>query len=139
MMPLGLAACYGVPQTPGPADNAVAPPTASDPTKGEGVEPGSAAPDPTGHEPAPPDVQPEAPPPAPEAPDMPDDPEAGDNTKPEGTQTPIVPDPRPAKKYGAPPRPDVDRPEPPPEPPRPATKYGAPPRPRPAPSVPENP
>ncbi len=131
MMPLGLAACYGVPQTPGAADATAAPP--GDPTKGDPVELDSAIPDPSGHDSAEPDAPPEPDalpePDAPQDSGGPDDAGAGDNTKPDGTDTPIVPDSRPAKKYGAPPRPDVDEPKPPE--PRPKPKYGAPPRPRP--------
>jgi len=132
MMPLGLAACYGVPQTPGAADAGSAP---NDPTKGEPVELDSAIPDPSGHDPAEPPEPPDTPEPDEPEPDAPQDTappvdvEAGDNTKPDGTQTPIVPDTRPARKYGAPPRPeapDVDIPKPPR---KQKTKYGAPPRP----------
>ncbi len=128
MMPLGLAACYGVPQTPGAADAGQPP---ADPTKGEPVEVDSAIPDPSGHDPAEPDKpepdKPDPDPPQDSAP--PADVEAGDNTKPDGTETPIVPDTRPARKYGAPPRPDgpeVDKPTPPR---KQKTKYGGPPRP----------
>lgn len=75
----------------------------------------------------------------------------GQGEKPEGTETPIAPDPRPATKYGGPPEPDPEPPKPEPpkpdegdtnskpdgtdtpiaEPPRRKTKYGAPPRPKP--------
>lgn len=128
MMPLGLAACYGVPQTPGAADTGAPP---NDPTKGEAVEVDSAIADPSGHDPAEPDVKPDRPEPPQDSAD-PDGEEGGDNTKPDGTDTPVVPDTRPARKYGAPPRPgpgldkptliEKDRP-------RQKTKYGAPPRP----------
>ncbi|MBV1858962.1 MAG: hypothetical protein KUG77_11170 [Nannocystaceae bacterium] len=126
MMPLGLAACYGVPQTPGAADAGKTPASGGDPTQAEPVELDSAIPDPSGHDPGPPDPEPDPEPSQDSAPV--DDADAGDSTKPDGTDTPIVPDTRPARKYGAPPRPDVDKPQPP-KPPRRKTKYGAPPRP----------
>lgn len=128
MMPLGLAACYGVPQTPGAADAGAAPNDAK-------VEPmeDSAIPDPTGHDPAEPDTKPDTKPDAPGPPQDsagPDAAEGGDNTKPEGTDTPVVPDTRPARKYGAPPRPDVEPAKPiDEERRRRPTKYGAPPKP----------
>ncbi|MGH1341313.1 MAG: hypothetical protein ACRBN8_07170 [Nannocystales bacterium] len=148
MMPLGLAACYGVPQTPGAADFGATP---SDPTKGEPVELDSAIPDPSGHDPGEPEPEPDKPEPEPNKPEpepeaqdsAPSEAEGGENTDPDGTQTPIVPDTRPARKYGAPPRPDnpgIEKPPAPTPPPRKhKTKYGAPPRPakpKPAPKKP---
>ena len=131
MVPLGLAACYGGPVTEGAGE--AAPPASEtkpdakppevkaepevkpepqDPTvpTPEPVEPDSADPDPSGHDPETPD---------------PVDTAGGDNSKPEGTDTPIVEDIRPAKKYGAPPRPKP--------------KYGGPPRPKPKPTPPPKP
>gem|GEM_PF-5422542 len=118
MVPLGLAACYGVPPTPEPDDAGKSPPSQKDPTTPEKpVEVDSGIPDPSGHDPAdPPKPEPEPEPPTPDPVEDSGDTPGGDSSKPDGTDTPIRPDVRPAKKYGAPPRP--------------STKYGAPPRPK---------
>lgn len=115
IVPLGLVACSS-----GPAaeDAAEAKPPATE-TKSETSEPEVADPKPVDVEPADPDPRGQKPvDPEPVTPE-PANSDGGDNSKPEGMDTPIVKEPRPAKKYGAPPRP------------RP--KYGGPPKPWPKP------
>ena len=115
IVPLGLVACSSGPVTEDAAEaKAPVAETKSETPEPEVADPKpvdveSADPDPSGQKP----VKPEPVKPEPE----PANSDGGDNSKPEGTDTPIVKDPRPAKKYGAPPRP------------RP--KYGGPPKPRP--------
>lgn len=122
MVPLGLTACYGAPQTPGPTDAEGAAPAedardATTPPASPELD--SAVPDPSGHDPAPePEPEPETPEPVDTSPPEPE-PSDDNNNAPDGTDTPIVEKPRPAKKYGAPPRPKP--------------KYGGPPRPDPPP------
>lgn len=113
MVPLGLVACQGSSSPPSPQD-AKAPSTQQDRPSPAKLDLGAQA--------AEPPVPGDAAPPTDPKPDPKLEPEPseetgnGENTKPDGTQTPIVVEPRPARKYGAPPRP--------------ATKYGGPPKPR---------
>lgn len=90
MVPLGLAACYGVPPTPDP--------------EGAGKSPPAKTEDPT--TPAQPEAPSDATAPTPATPATPVTPATQDeNTDPEGTQNAVVEEPRPKMKYGAPARP----------------------------------